>query len=89
MLFRSITPKSIVKEVRDVISLGAESDEYTKGSKKYDKDPESMTRKELEKEIQKLTKNMNKAAAELNFELAASLRDDIKELKIILRDYDS
>ena len=84
-----ITPKSIVKEVRDVISLGAESDEYTKGSKKYDKDPESMTRKELEKEIQKLTKNMNKAAAELNFELAASLRDDIKELKIILRDYDS
>jgi excinuclease ABC subunit B len=47
-----------------------------------------MTKKELEDEIKQLTKRMNKAAAELNFEAAAELRDEIKRLKIMLRDYD-
>ena len=52
------------------------------------KDPESMTKKELEELIHKLTKKMNKAASDLNFELAAELRDEVKQLKITLRDYD-
>ena len=47
-----------------------------------------MTKKELKEEIARLTKRMNKAAAELNFEEAATLRDELKELKIFLRDYD-
>jgi excinuclease ABC subunit B len=47
-----------------------------------------MTKKELEDEIKQLTKRMNKAATELNFEAAAELRDEIKRLKIMLRDYD-
>ena len=47
-----------------------------------------MTKKELKKEIARLTKRMNTAAMELNFELAAQVRDELKELKITLRDYD-
>ena len=47
-----------------------------------------MTKKELEELIHKLTKKMNKAASDLNFELAAELRDEVKQLKITLRDYD-
>jgi excinuclease ABC subunit B len=59
-----------------------------KGRKTDKKDPESMTKKELEDEIKQFTKRMNKAAAELNFELAAELRDEIKRYKIMVRDYD-
>ena len=51
-------------------------------------DAESMTRKELEEAIARKTKKMNQAAAELNFEVAAVLRDELKELKIALRDID-
>ena len=47
-----------------------------------------MTRKELEEAIARKTKKMNQAAAELNFEVAAVLRDELKELKIALRDID-
>ena len=47
-----------------------------------------MNRKELEEEIKKLTKKMETAAAELNFEMAAEYRDKLKEFKIALRDYD-
>ncbi len=82
-----ITPQSIKKEVRDIISLEVDSEEQSKDTK-YAKDPESMTKKELKEEIARLTKRMNKAAMELNFEEAAKLRDELKELKIILRDYD-
>ena len=82
-----ITPQSIKKNIRDVISIEVDSDEQ-KAKAKKEKDPESMTKKELNDEIAKLTKRMNKAATELNFEVAAELRDEIKELKIILRDYD-
>jgi excinuclease ABC subunit B len=65
-----------------------EEEKGTTRKERYSKDVESMSRKELQKEIQRLTKKMNQAATELNFELAASLRDEIKELKITLRDYD-
>lgn len=79
-----ITPKTIVKEIRDLISNEVAED-VPRNDKK---DIESMTRKELEAEIKKLTKNMNIAAADLNFEAAAELRDRIRELKAALRDYD-
>ena len=46
-----------------------------------EKDPESMSKEELEKLIGSITKKMKKAAAELNFELAAELRDKLIELK--------
>ena len=81
----NITPETIKKAVRDLISVEIKMDET--GTNK-EKDPESMSKKELNKEIQGLTKRMNKAAADLDFEQAAKLRDEIKELKIILRDYD-
>lgn len=76
-----ITPKTIVKEIRDLISNEVAED-VPRNDKK---DIESMTRKELEAEIKKLTKNMNIAAADLNFEAAAELRDRIRELKVALR----
>lgn len=81
-----ITPQSIKKDIRDLISLDTGENVTTK--KEREKDPESMTKKELNAEIARLTKKMNKAAMELNFEEAAVLRDELKELKIALRDYD-
>ena len=78
-----ITPKTIVKPVRDLITTAMQEEEESRK-----KDPESMTKKELEAEIKTLTKKMNEAAAELNFELAAKLRDELKELKIMYEDYD-
>ena len=53
------------------------------------KDPESMSKKELEKLIQDVEKKMKKAAAELNFESAAQLRDQMVELKKMLQKIDS
>ncbi len=85
-----ITPQSIRKEIRDIISMEIDSDAVEMVRKeRHTKDPESMTKKELKEEIERLTKRMNKAAAELNFEAAAELRDELKELKIKLRDYDT
>ncbi len=83
-----ITPETIRKEVRDIISLEVAEETEDAKAKKNQKEPESMTKKELKEEIARLSKRMNKAAAELNFETAAELRDEIKKLKIILRDYD-
>ena len=85
-----ITPESIKKEIRDIISLEADA-EASKEEKRlqYAKEPESMTAKELKEEIARITKRMNKAAAELNFEEAAKLRDELKELKIHLRDIEN
>mgnify|MGYP002520620320 CR=1 FL=1 len=84
-----IVPQSVKKEVRDVISLAADDNREQVNNLKHTKDPESMNKKELKAEITRITKRMNKAAAELNFEEAAGLRDELKKLKIYLRDYDS
>ena len=54
----------------------------------FDKDPESMSRKELEKLIGDIQKKMKKAAAELNFEAAAEYRDKMVTLKNMLREID-
>ncbi|MBQ9610160.1 MAG: excinuclease ABC subunit UvrB [Lachnospiraceae bacterium] len=83
----NIIPQSIKKDIRDIISMEVDEEEV-KSKRKYSKDPESMSKKELKAEIERLTLRMNKAAAELNFEVAAVIRDELKELKIMLRDYD-
>ena len=80
-----ITPKTIIKAVRDLISI---SNDEKETKEEYSKDIESMNKKELNALIIKVTNKMNKAAAELNFEEAAVLRDQLKELKIALRDFD-
>ncbi|MDO5155489.1 MAG: excinuclease ABC subunit UvrB [Eubacteriales bacterium] len=82
-----ITPTTIQKAIRDLITTA--SDEDIDALKQQGKDVESMTKKELQAEIQKFTKKMNTAAAELNFEKAAEYRDHLKELKETLRDYDN
>ena len=73
-----ITPQSIQKSVRDLISI---SKDIAKEERRFEKDPESMNREELEKLVAKIDKQMRKAAAELNFEAAAELRDKMLELK--------
>lgn len=73
-----ITPTTIQKAVRDVISI---SKEVAHASNSLEKDPESMSYNEIKKLIQKLEKQMRKAAADLNFELAAELRDQMIECK--------
>ena len=78
-----ITPKSIEKSVRDLISI---SKAVAKQEKLLEKDPESMNKDELKKLIDKVEKQMRKAAAELNFEAAAELRDQMTELKKALND---
>ncbi len=80
-----ITPQSIRKAVRDLISI---SKTVEKEEMRFAKDPESMNRQELEKLIRDVEKQMRKAAADLNFEAAAELRDKMKELKCTLRDFD-
>ena len=73
-----ITPQTIRKAVRDLISI---SKEVTEEQVRFEKDPESMSRQELEDLIKKVEKEMRKAAADLNFEAAAQLRDQMIELK--------
>lgn len=73
-----ITPQTIKKAVRDLISI---SRSIAKSEYELEKDPESMSREELEKVIDKVEKQMRKAAAELDFETAAMLRDKMIELK--------
>ncbi|MCD8148480.1 MAG: excinuclease ABC subunit UvrB [Clostridiales bacterium] len=78
-----ITPQTIQKSVRDLISI---SKKVAQEELEFKVDPESMSRKELEKQIKEITKKMEKAAAELNFEAAADYRDRMIELKTALRD---
>ena len=78
-----ITPQTIKKAVRELISI---SKEIAREEMQFEKDPESMSRKELEKLIGEVQKKMQKAAADLNFEAAAELRDKMVELKQKLRD---
>ncbi len=73
-----ITPKSIQKAVRDLISI---SRSVAETEDTMQKDPESMSKKELEKLIAKVEKQMKAAAAELDFEMAAQLRDKMIVLK--------
>jgi excinuclease ABC subunit B len=77
-----ITPTTIRKAVRDQISILAEV--QTPKAAKLEKDPESMDDKELKALISKIKQAMNAAAAELNFEEAAVLRDRMIELKKLL-----
>ena len=78
-----ITPKTIQKSVRDLIAI---SKKVAAEEMEFDKDPESMSRRELEKLIGDIQKKMRKAAAELNFEAAAEYRDKMVKLKNMLRD---
>ena len=80
-----ITPQTIKKAVRDLISV---SKAIAKEELRLEKDPESMSDKELDDLIAKVEKNMKKAAMELNFETAAELRDKMTELKKIRHDRD-
>ncbi len=78
-----IIPQTIHKEVRDVIHATIES-ETPSGDIRKQKDPESMTRKELRQTIADLEKQMKKAAADLRFEDAAAYRDEILSLRAAL-----
>ena len=78
-----ITPKTIQKAVRDLISV---SRKVAASELQMEKDPEAMSEKELEKLIKELEKQMKKAAADLNFEAAAELRDKLIELKKTLQE---
>ena len=78
-----ITPQTIKKSVRDLISI---SKKVAAEEMRLEKDPESMSEKELLKLIADVTKQMKKAAAELNFEAAAELRDKLIELKKMLKE---
>ena len=73
-----ITPQTIKKAVRDLISI---SKEIAKEEMHFEKDPESMDDKELKKLIDQVEKQMKKAAADLDFESAAMLRDKMIDLK--------
>lgn len=74
-----ITPKTIIKKVHDIIKISEEITE--KSTEKLKKDAESMSKEELLKLIEKTSKEMKKAASNLDFELAAKLRDNLFELK--------
>ncbi len=78
-----ITPQTIRKAVRDLISI---SRTVAREEVRFEKDPESMDLKELEKLIAEVQKKMKKAAADLDFETAAELRDKMLELKKILNE---
>lgn len=80
-----ITPTTIQKAVRDLIRI---SKKVEVESLDMEKDPESMSKKELETTIKMITKKMHTAAAELDFEAAAKLRDQMIELKQHLLDFD-
>ena len=81
----NITPQTIKKAVRDLISI---SKSISKEEMEFEKDLESMDRKELEQLVQKVQKQMKKAAAELDFETAAMLRDQMVDLKKHLENLD-
>ena len=80
-----ITPQTIKKAVRDLISI---SKEVEQEEEEFEKAPESMSKKELEKLIGELQKKMKRAAADLNFEEAALLRDKMIILKKHLQECD-
>lgn len=78
-----ITPQTIQKAVRELISIAKE---VAKGQRELEKAPEDMGTEELTSLIARVEKEMRLAAAELNFEMAAELRDQMMELKRQLED---
>lgn len=78
-----ITPTTIKKAVRDLIRI---SKKVAAEQARFEKDPESMDRNELEKCIADLKKQMNRAASELNFEAAADLRDQMLTLRKMIEE---
>lgn len=80
-----ITPQTIKKAVRDLIRI---SKKVEVESLQIEKDPESMSKQELETMINSLSKKMHTAAAELNFELAAQIRDQLIQLKQSLLEFE-
>ena len=78
-----ITPTTIKKAVRDLISV---SKKVAEEELNFKKDPESMSREELEKLIADIQKKMKQAAGDLNFELAAQYRDQMIQLKTLLQE---
>ena len=78
-----IVPKTIQKSVRDLIAI---SKKVAAQEAKFTKDPESMSREELEKLVADIQKKMKKAATELNFEAAAEYRDQMISLKKMLQE---
>ena len=78
-----ITPTTIKKAVRDLISISKEVDRKISD---VEKDPESMYYKELKKLIEKVKKKMERAAAELDFETAIEMRDKLAELRKLQED---
>ncbi|CDC35836.1 uvrABC system protein B [Butyrivibrio sp. CAG:318] len=79
----NITPTTIKKAVRDLIAISKTASE---SGRDLEKDIESMNHRELEKLIKELTKKMHKAAADLNFEEAAQIRDRITEIRKTMDD---
>lgn len=77
-----ITPTTIQKKIHDIIQATKTVEEKHKFG--FDKEPESMSKEELQKHIKKLDKEMKDAARDLQFERAAQLRDTLVELKKIL-----
>ena len=82
----NITPQTIKKAVRDTISI---SKQIAEEELRFEKDTESMSRREIEKLILTVEKQMRKAAAELDFESAAEYRDKLKELRKNLESLES
>ncbi len=78
-----ITPTTIQKSVRELISI---SKKVAQEEMKLEKDPESMSVQELEKLAEQIQKQMKKAAAELDFESAAQLRDQMIEIKKMIEE---
>ena len=74
-----IVPKTIIKGIRDIIDMGASSDD--KGKSRLDKKKKKLTASEREKLIEQYTREMKEAARSLEFEKAAYLRDEIKKLR--------
>lgn len=81
-----ITPQTIQKAVRDLITI---SKKVAAEELRLEKDPESMSKEELDKLVKDIAKQMKRAAADLNFEAAADLRDKLVELKKNLHDMES
>ena len=79
-----ITPKSIQKEIRDVIHATYDVDDKKGRKKSSQKDPEAMTKTEVRQAVAKLEKEMKKAAADLRFEEAAQIRDELIYLRGLL-----